>query len=52
MNARRGWIGASSPTRRTGRLTARAQWLRKSGSALLAGGLILLGFTLLAQLWL
>jgi len=33
-----------------GRLTSRAQWLRKSGTALLAGGLILLGFVLLAQL--
>ena len=33
-----------------GRLTSRAQWLRKSGIALLAGGLILLGFVLLAQL--
>ena len=33
-----------------GRLTSRAQRLRKSGLALLAGGLILLGFTLLAQL--
>ena len=33
-----------------GRLTSRAQWLRKSGAALLAGGLILLGFALLAQL--
>ena len=33
-----------------GRLTARAQWLRKIGIALLAGGLILLGLTLLAQL--
>ena len=33
-----------------GRLTSRAQRLRKSGLALLAGGLILLGSTLLAQL--
>ena len=33
-----------------GRLTWRAQWLRKSGIALLAGGLTLLGFLLLAQL--
>ncbi len=33
-----------------GRLTSRAQRLRKSGIALLAGGLILLGLTLLAQL--
>ena len=33
-----------------GRLTSRAQQLRRSGLALLAGGLILLGFTLLAQL--
>ena len=35
-----------------GRLTARAAWLRKSGAALLAGGLILLGLLLLAQLFL
>ena len=33
-----------------GLLTSQAQRLRKSGLALLAGGLILLGFTLLAQL--
>ena len=35
-----------------GRLTARALWLRKSGIALVAGGLILLGLLLLVQLWL
>ena len=35
-----------------GRLTARALRLRKSGIALLAGGLILLGLLLLVQLWL
>ena len=35
-----------------GRLTARAQWLRKCGMALVAGGLILSGLLLLAQLWL
>ena len=35
-----------------GRLTARAGWLRKIGAALLAGGLILLGLLLLAQLFL
>ena len=33
-----------------GRLTARAQWLRKCGISLLAGGLILLGLLLVAQL--
>ena len=33
-----------------GRRTARAQWLQRSGLALLAGGLILLGLLLLAQL--
>ena len=35
-----------------GRLTARAQRLRKSGVALVTGGLILLGLLLLVQLWL
>ena len=35
-----------------GRLTARAQRLRKSGVALVTGGLILLGLLLLFQLWL
>jgi len=33
-----------------GRLTSRAQKLRRIGITLLAGGLILLGFVLLAQL--
>jgi hypothetical protein len=33
-----------------GRLMSRAQRLRKSGIALLAGGLVLLGFVLMAQL--
>lgn len=33
------------------RLTSRAQRLQKAGLALLAGGLILLGLLLLAQLW-
>ena len=33
-----------------GRRTARAQWLRKSGLTLLAGGLILLGLLLVMQL--
>ena len=33
-----------------GRLTSRAQRLRRSGIALLAGGLLLLGLALLAQL--
>ena len=35
-----------------GRVTSRALWLQKSGIALLAGGLILLGLVLLMQLWL